>query len=321
MKYVIVTAPEGYHDTVRAVLDGAELKDIWWEAPTASRETFTVRFVSGFGEDKKLLDALQQALLGTDSASIHIMNIDATYPNPDPLFVTPKLSREELYRIAEDGARSDSLYLLLVALSTIVAAIGLMQGNVAVIIGAMVIAPLLGPNLSIALAAALGEYSITKRAIVACAKGVAISLGVSVLIGLLWPDFAMNDELRSRTSVGIGSAVLGFASGMAAVLSMTSGVQAVLVGVMVAVALIPPLATAGLLLGQGDWLTSLAAILLLVVNVAAINAAAHITLHWSEITPRSVHAASSAKLRNYRFIFLWSVVLILASSIAVWWGR
>jgi hypothetical protein len=156
VKYLIVTAPEGYRDTVQAVLDGTSLKEIWWETSPSTNDTFSVRLVCDAAEETSLMSSLQKALAGTDKGSIHALNIDSTFPNPKPLFEAPQLSREELFRIADQGARSDSLYLLLVGLSTVVAAIGLLQNNVAVIIGAMVIAPLLGPNLSIALGSALG---------------------------------------------------------------------------------------------------------------------------------------------------------------------
>ena len=96
---------------------------------------------------------------------------------------------------------------------------------------------------------------------------------VAVCVGLVWRDFEVSQEIVSRTKVGFGNAVLAFASGVAAVLSITKGTQAVLVGVMVAVALIPPLATAGLLLGSGQYFASLGAILLLAINVAARLAA------------------------------------------------
>ena len=104
--------------------------------------------------------------------------------------------------------------------------------------------------------------------------------------------------------------MLAFASGVAAVLSITKGTQAVLVGVMVAVALIPPLATAGLLLGSGQYFASLGAILLLAINVAAINLAAHSTLYFSAIAPRTRLAALNARKRTLGLAVVSLVLLV-----------
>ena len=73
-------------------------------------------------------------------------------------------TREELYNEIEKGAKLDGNYLLLVFLSTIVATIGLVENNVAVIIGAMVIAPLLGPNIALAFSTSLGDTRLMLRA-------------------------------------------------------------------------------------------------------------------------------------------------------------
>jgi uncharacterized hydrophobic protein (TIGR00341 family) len=318
VKYLIVTAPEGYRDTVSAALENADVKEAWWENTPSGSDTFTVRLICSTSNESGVLNSLQKCLAGTDKGSIHSLNVDATYPNPEPLFVTPQLSREELYKIADNGARSDSSFLLLVGLSTIVAAIGLIQNNVAVIIGAMVIAPLLGPNLSIALGASLGETAIIRRAAGALVKGCLLSLLVGYVVGLLWQDFVINHEIQSRTSVGLDSALLAVASGVAAVLSMTSGASAALVGVMVAVALVPPLATTGLLLGHGNTAGAIGSALLLIVNIAAINFAAHVTLFFANVTPRVTKAAGESRKRNLIYALFWLILLMLTNTAAYW---
>ena len=103
---------------------------------------------------QSVLDALQ-GLLG-ETSKILVLSLEAALPRkePDPsdaeVNETVTTTREELYNEIEKNARLDSTYLLLVFLSTIVVAIGLIEDNVAVVIGAMVIAPLLGPNIALA---------------------------------------------------------------------------------------------------------------------------------------------------------------------------
>ncbi len=200
---------------------------------------------------------------------------------------TVTTTREELYNNIVKNARLDSTYLLLVFLSTVVVAIGLLEDNVAVVIGAMVIAPLLGPNMALALGAALGDMPLMWKAIKATLAGLAMALLFSILIGIFWPLNVSSQELMARTDVGLDSVVLALASGAAAVISLTTGLASVLVGVMVAVALLPPTATLGIMLGSGQTKLAVGAALLLAVNIVCVNLAAKIVFWVRGVKPRS----------------------------------
>jgi uncharacterized hydrophobic protein (TIGR00341 family) len=150
---------------------------------------------------------------------------------PDPSMaeqaadVQQKLStaaREELYNTVTDGATVDSTFVLLIFLSTLVAGIGLIKDNVAVVIGAMVIAPLLGPSLAFAFGVALGDHMLMARAIRASLIGLTLSVGISILAGLVLPVDLNSHELLARTTVDYDSVAIALASGAAAVLSLTS---------------------------------------------------------------------------------------------------
>jgi uncharacterized hydrophobic protein (TIGR00341 family) len=226
------------------------------------------------------------------------------------------VSREELYAQIEKGAQIDGTYVLLVVLSTVVAAIGLIEDNVAVVIGAMVIAPLLGPNLALALAAALGDLDLMTNALRATLAGVALAIAVSLAIGHVWPQSLDSGELMARTDVGYDSVALALASGAAAVLSLTTGVSSVLVGVMVAVALLPPTAAVGLLLGAGQPLLASGAALLLAVNVASVNLAAQVVFLTKGVRPRTWLEKRKARQSTRLFFAIWIVLLtILATMI------
>jgi uncharacterized hydrophobic protein (TIGR00271 family) len=110
-------------------------------------------------------------------------------------------TREELCASIEMGASLDTNYLLLVALSTIVAAIGMSENNVAVVIGAMVIAPLLGPNLAPILATALGDRDLIRRALATGTAGVALAVAFAFALGLVVPlDLASEESYIMPTS-------------------------------------------------------------------------------------------------------------------------
>src|SRR5690606_25235967 len=172
------------------------------------------------------------------------------------------------------NANLDSTFLTLTFLSAIVASIGLLKDNVAVIIGAMVIAPLLGPNLAFALGTALGDRALMQKAMTTNVTGVALTVLLGVVIGLMWTEGFDAPELLNRTKVGYDGIALALASGAAAVLSLVAGVSSALVGVMVAVALMPPAVAIGIMLGAGNPEGALGAAVLLGVNVVCVNLAA-----------------------------------------------
>jgi uncharacterized hydrophobic protein (TIGR00341 family) len=262
-----------------------------------------------------VLDALQTILGAQPMARIIVLPVDATLPHSksDSERREDKASttREAMYASVDKNARLDINYVVLVILSTVVAAIGLVENNVAVIIGAMVIAPLLGPNLAFGLGTALGDVHLMKKSLQSLFAGIAIAIALSYLIGLLWPFGITGDEILSRTDVGMDSLALALASGAAAALSMTTGLPSVLVGVMVAVALLPPAATVGLTLGHARPELAQGAALLLAANVVCVNLAAKLVFLVKGVRPRTWAEKEKAKRAMSIYILVWILTLIL----------
>jgi len=142
-----------------------------------------------------------------------------------------RIRREELYSDIETAAQITKVYMAMIIFSSIVAAIGVLNNNVAVIIGAMVIAHF-GPNVALSLATTLGDLSLAKNALKTNILGIALAIGISTSLGLvLFVDPAIH-EISSRTSVQLTDIVLALASGSAGVLAFTSGASAALIGVL-----------------------------------------------------------------------------------------
>jgi uncharacterized hydrophobic protein (TIGR00341 family) len=261
------------------------------------------------------LDALQTILGAQPMARIIIFPVDASLPHSksesERREDKASTTREAMYASVDKNARLDSNYVVLVILSTVVAAIGLVENNVAVIIGAMVIAPLLGPNLAFGLGTALGDVHLMRKSLQSLFAGIAIAVSLSYLIGLFWPFGIIGDELLSRTYVGMDSLALALASGAAAALSMTTGLPSVLVGVMVAVALLPPAATVGLTLGHARPELAQGAALLLAANVVCVNLAAKLVFLVKGVRPRTWAEKEKAKRAMSIYILVWIVTLIL----------
>lgn len=141
--------------------------------------------------------------------------------------------------------------------------------------------------------------------------GLGLALLLSVLIGWVLPVDLTSEELMSRTVVKLDSIVLALASGGAAVLSLTTGLPSVLVGVMVAVALLPPTATVGMMLGGGHYELASSAALLLAVNVVAVNLSAKVTFLMRGISPRTKDEKLKARQSVEVSLVIWVVTLAL----------
>lgn len=318
-----VIADAGHLDTIRSLCQQHGVLDLWWSTDEESGRLAARLLVPGDSR-QAVLDGLQGMLSGSKDARILVTPVEASLPRHEgeapedgesrgrPGSTT---SREELYDAIARGASLDRDFLLLVLLSTVVAAIGLIEDNVAVVIGAMVIAPLLGPNLALALGTALGDLELMWKAFRTNLVGLALALGLSVLIALLWPLPLLSEELLSRTEVKLDSIALALASGAAAVLSITTGLPSVLVGVMVAVALLPPTATMGLMLGAGRLDLALGAALLLAVNVVSVNLAAKLVLLMQGVRPRTWLERRKARQSLTVYLLIWAVSLAVLVAI------
>ncbi len=316
-----ITADKGAEDDIRAIAEKAEVPITEVTAPAKDR-LGVWRILAGTDKRQDVLDKLQRALGKQADWRIIILPVEAVLPRPkkepEPTEAqSEKETREELYEDIARSAKGGTDFYLLAALSAVVAAIGLLTDNIAVVIGAMVIAPLLGPNIAFAYSTILGDKDLMLSATRTNLSGVAITILVSAGIGAVWPlDGDFGHELIMRTTVGYDSMALALASGFAAALSMTTGISTALVGVMVAVALLPPAAALGIMLGVDKIGPALGAALLLAVNMICVSLSAQITFIFKGFGPRTWWQKRRARSwGRLNLIVLVSVLAILAGLI------
>jgi len=286
-------------------------------------------------EVEEVVDQLEEEFSQTPSFCILVLSVETMIPRTKPAeemnakarasdehwldLKLSRINRQELYETLSKTVALTWTHLLMVLLSTTIAAIGLLRNNSTIIIGAMVIAPLLGPNMALSLATVLGDTSLALRAIRIGAVGIAISLTFSILTGLLISVSPEIPEIAFRTQVGSSDVVLALASGMAGALSLTSGVTSAIVGVMVAVALLPPLVTLGMLLGSGHWQVAVGSILLLLTNLICLNLAGMLTFLIQQLRPDQWWKAYKAKRVTLVAFSLWLTLLFaLVTGIFAW---
>ena len=275
----------------------------------------TMRLLVGDDKIQEVLDSLQSLLSSEPLAKIVVLPVEISLPKPTETERKEEAkaveARESLYVGIERNARLDADFIALVLLSTCVGAVGLIENSVAIVIGAMVIAPLLGPNLAFGLGTALGDASLMRKSALSTLVGLLLAISVSVVIGYFWPSVITSVELMARTNVGFDSIILALASGAAAALSLTTGLSSVLVGVMVAVALLPPAATLGIMIGQGNFSLAIGAGLLLCVNIVCVNLAIKIVFFIKGIRPRTWWEKKQAKHAMSVYIIGWVVSLAI----------
>ena len=308
-------------DTLTGIAEQNAVTDFWYGAEGEDGRR-VLRMLVDDATRQAVVDALQNLFSASETARIVILPVEAVLPRLDDADAGhskpagSSQTREELYNRIERDARLDSTFLLMVFLSTIVASIGLIESNVAVIVGAMVIAPLLGPNISLAFATSLGDSELMWQSLKTNLAGLGLALLLAVLIGFTWPGYLDSSEILVRTDVGLDGVVLALASGAAAVLSLTTGLSSALVGVMVAVALLPPAATLGMMIGGGQLDMALGAGLLLAVNVVCINLSAKLMFLLKGVKPRTWLEKRKARQSVTIYILIWVVTLgILLTAI------
>ncbi|MEX0599525.1 MAG: TIGR00341 family protein [Rhodothermales bacterium] len=288
-----------------------------------------IRALINSEDTEDFIDAVDDRWGGSEAFRIVLLPVEATLPREDDNAKedpgadeseadnnrAPRISREEVYADVSESVKGSSIYYILVLLSTVVAAGGMLRDDVAVVVGAMVIAPLIGPNLALALATTLGDTGLLVRALRVNVIGLILALALSVSIGLVL-DFSLTDQVASRAYVDLGSIVLALAAGVAGALSVTRGMSTALIGVMVAVALLPPLVALGMLLGAGRWLLAYNASLLLLINVASVNLASVVTFFLHGIRPSKWYEEEEARKKTRIAVIGW-LVLIAALVVAV----
>lgn len=190
-----------------------------------------------------------------------------------------RANRIELVERIQSNSRWNFDFMLLIVLSTFIAALGLLDNSPAVIIGAMLVAPLMTPLLGLGLAIAQGNAHLERMTLKAVFLGFITAFWLGYAIGLLSGEFQeATAEMSARDWPQLRDLIVAFVSGFAAAYaSARPGLLAALPGVAIAAALLPPVATAGLAVSIGDYDLCFGALLLFGVNMVSIIVAAAVS--------------------------------------------
>ena len=221
--------------------------------------------------------------------------------------------RIEAYRQIRRGARPGIDFFMMIGLSAGIAALGLILNSPAVIIGAMLIAPLMSTIIAMGMAIVLGDIKFLLRSLGATLRGTAVVIAVGILIGLFYLDREGTQEMLSRTGPTLLDLLVATVSGVAAAYAICRrNVSAALPGVAIAVALVPPLATVGLFLGMGDWQLAHGAFLLFGTNLAGITCASGVVFTLFGFRPPNLKEKDLQRVKVFQRSFLAAGLLLLA---------
>lgn len=188
-----------------------------------------------------------------------------------------KLTQEtkaEIIINIKNESKPDKYFFVMVFLSCVIATYGLLSNSVAVIIGAMLIAPLMYPILNGALSLTLSSNKLMRHAIIAEFGGIAVAIICAIILTLLLPVSDVTNEILIRTKPTLLDLAIALASGFAGTVAICyRPSSAILPGVAIASALMPPLCVIGIGLAKHDFGIAGGATLLFLSNIIAINVA------------------------------------------------
>jgi len=325
-RIVEIVLPEGKANDIVELLYERELEG-FWQIPMNGNKA-TVRILLSNGEVEAVLDILEPFLETLPDATAVLLdvaaaiprkssenNIDDTEDIEEGKNGSERISRHELYNDISSSVGISNTFLIMTLLSAIVAAIGLLRNDMGIIIGAMVMAPLLVPNVAVALASTLGDTELVLKGLKATGVGFTLAIITSIIIGLIFPVDPTSTAIAARTHIQVSDLLLAMASGAAGVLAFTSGGQLSLIGVMVAVALMPPLVTAGLLVGSGNPQLGIKALELTLTNVICVNIAGILTFIMQGISPATWWEKHKASKARKKALLIWSLLLFLLAYV------
>ncbi len=232
-------------------------------------------------------EQVQKNAEGPNNWISRVLSPPATGTEMPPFFrhvSEPGLS--SLQRRLEDLSRLTTSFLMLLSASTVIATLGLFQNSPAVIIGAMIIAPLMRPLVGLSLGTLTGDSRLIARAVITLAVGTILGVILSAILGLIFRSLELTPEILNRTHPTLLDMGVAIAAGaIGAYCQANEKLSESLAGVAISVALVPPLSVVGIGIAFGAITVSFGALLLYATNLVGITVAGAIVFLLLGYTP------------------------------------
>jgi uncharacterized hydrophobic protein (TIGR00271 family) len=199
----------------------------------------------------------------------------------------------------DSNSEFDSAYVIMNFLATVVACYGLFANSPAVVIGAMIIAMLLGPIGGVSLGLVDKNNALVRKALPTLVGGFLVVYVTAFILGMIHHDIPLTDEIYARTAPNLMDLMIALGGGAAGAYAMISPrLSVAFVGVAIATALVPPLSSSALCLARGEYALALGAFLLALTNIVGIQVAGSLVMWLGGYRGSPQTAQISALKRN-----------------------
>jgi uncharacterized hydrophobic protein (TIGR00271 family) len=234
----------------------------------------------------------------------------------------PRLRSEDridLFRRMRAAASPNINYFVLIGLSAVIATLGLLLNSPAVVIGAMLVAPLMSPIVAIGTGIAFGDVRTLRDALATTIQGILAAVFIAILVTLILPVVEATPEILARTQPNIIDLLVALASGMAGAYAISRReVGEALPGVAIAAALLPPLASTGIGIAMGDLGIAIGALLLFTTNLITIVFSTVLVLLLLGVRPPRVEEREQRLRQGLQVTLISLIIVSLPLGYALW---
>lgn len=221
--------------------------------------------------------------------------------------------QEQVIWLAKDTVLPTLDYFVLLIVAALLASFGLLLNSSAVVIGAMLIAPLMQPIIALGIALCTARLNLTRKAVVTIILSVLLVIGVGFGVGILIPPASPTKEMLARAYPSLLDAAVALAAGfIGAYGTARKDIPAALAGVAIAAALVPPICTVGLSMAVGEPRLAMGSALLFMANLISITMVAAGVFFWMGMRPTRLE--NHARRRRYGFLLVGIVCMFLSIS-------
>jgi uncharacterized hydrophobic protein (TIGR00341 family) len=331
VRLVQVSIPAGKRETVLGALDDQGIDYVVTEETSGREYTAVVTFPLPAAAVEPVLEDLREQGIERDAYTIVVeaetvisKRFESLVERYEAAGDSDRIAREELQARAKDMIPTPTTFVVMTAVSVFIATAGLLLDSPAVVVGSMVIAPLIGPSMATNVGTVLADEDLFRRGAKLQIAGLALAILTATVFALavrnlsLVPpglDITAIGEIQERTAPDVLSLVVALGAGVAGALSLRSGVSASLVGVMIAVALVPPTAVIGIGVAWGKPVLVAGSSVLVLVNALSINLAALGTFWYSGYRPESWFGLDQARSALAKQVGTLVAVLLVLSVV------
>jgi uncharacterized hydrophobic protein (TIGR00341 family) len=311
VRLVQVSIPTGKRDAVLSTLDEEGIDYVVADETSGREYTAVVTFPLPSQAVEPVLESLREVGIERDAYTVVLAaetvvskQFEALVERYEADTDGDRIAREELRARAEEMAPTVTTYALMTVVSVVIATAGLLLDSPSVVVGSMVIAPLIGPAMATNVGTVLADEELFGRGLKLQVLGLMLAVVAATAFALfvkttnlIPPGLEVTEvgEVAERTTPDVLSLVVALGAGVAGAVSLRSGVSASLVGVMIAVALVPPTAAIGIGIAWGVPTVVVGSSVLVLVNTLSINLAALATFWYGGYRPESWFALDQAR--------------------------